>query len=435
MSNVAIQAEHLSKYYKLGVKPHNRLKDQLAHLLSGFLARRPPVRGHRAGDTARPQRGLATSPSDYIWALKDVSFELKHGETLGVVGRNGAGKSTLLKILSRITEPTTGRAELYGRVGSLLEVGTGFDRELTGRENMYLNGVILGMTKREISRKADEIIDFSGVAKFIDTPVKHYSSGMQVRLAFAIAAHLEPEILIVDEVLAVGDAAFQKKCLEKMEEVAKHGRTVLFVSHNLVAVQELCNRGILLTDGEVAGSGTSAEVIAAYLNSLETSATSDLSERTDRQGAGHVRVSRVEIVGAFDSNSVMLATGEGASFTFYLTCVVPRMSCIFTIYDQHGRPIANFNSALHGHNDAREPGTGKRCVCRIRELLLLPGRYRLNVAVEADGELQDHVEGAAVFEVKEGRLEGRRLARADRHGSVYFKHQWTLPADVIRAGS
>jgi lipopolysaccharide transport system ATP-binding protein len=337
-----------------------------------------------------------------------------------------------LKILSRITEPTTGRAEIYGRVGSLLEVGTGFDRDLTGRENMYLNGAILGMTKREISRKADEIIDFSGVEKFIDTPVKYYSSGMQVRLAFAIAAHLEPEILIIDEVLAVGDAAFQKKCLGKMEQAAKHGRTVLFVSHNMVAVQELCDRGILLTDGTVTGSGTSAEVVGTYLNSLEKRATSDLSERADRQGAGHVRVSRMEIVGAAASNSVVLVTGQAASFTFHLTGVLPRMSCIFTIYDQHGQPIASFNSNLRGQNDAREPGIGARCICRIAELLLLPGRYRMNVAIETDGELQDHVEGAAVFEVEGGRLEGRRLTDAGRHGSVYFKHQWTLPADGIR---
>jgi lipopolysaccharide transport system ATP-binding protein len=430
MSNVAIQVERLSKYYKIGTKRHDGLKDRLAYSLRGLFARRPPTPAQHAGQTSRPPHTRRTSPSDYIWALKDVSFELDHGETLGVVGRNGAGKSTLLKILSRITEPTTGRAAIYGRVGSLLEVGTGFDRELTGRENMYLNGAILGMTKREIDRNADEIIDFSGVAKFIDTPVKHYSSGMQVRLAFAIAAHLEPEILIVDEVLAVGDAAFQKKCLGKMEEVAKHGRTVLFVSHNLVAVQELCSRSILLIDGGIAHSGTSPEVIARYLNSIEKSATSDLSERVDRQGAGRSRVSRIEIAGASGSNSAKLTAGDAVRFTFHLTAVLPRMSCIFTIYDQLGRPTASFNSDLQGDSDTRVSGAGATCVCRIEQLLLLPGRYRINVAVEAEGELQDHVEGAGVFDVKEGKVQGRRLAAAGTHGSVYFKHQWTLPPAI-----
>ena len=271
MADIAVRVEHLSKRYKLGSKPYDRLQDRLGHALRVFVPGRRPV---PSGTSSQP-RSAHSSLSGHIWALRDVSFELTHGETLGVVGGNGAGKSTLLKVLSRITEPTTGRAELYGRVGSLLEVGTGFDRELTGRENMYLNGAILGMTRREIGRKADEIIDFSGVEQFIDTAVKHYSSGMQVRLAFAIAAHLEPDILIVDEVLAVGDAAFQKKCLGKMEHVARQGRTVLFVSHNMVAVQELCDRGMLLVNGRVAVTGTSAHVVATYFDSLEKGATAD----------------------------------------------------------------------------------------------------------------------------------------------------------------
>ena len=204
------------------------------------------------------------SPSDVIWALKDVSFEVKHGEAVGIIGRNGAGKSTLLKILSRITEPTRGRATVYGRVGSLLEVGTGFHPDLTGRENVYLNGTILGMKKREIDAKFDEIVEFSGVEKFIDTPVKRYSSGMRVRLAFAVAAHLESEILILDEVLAVGDTAFQKRCLGKMEEVAKAGRTVIFVSHNLAAVSQLCSKGLVLQNGQVVACGSAAEAVSYY---------------------------------------------------------------------------------------------------------------------------------------------------------------------------
>jgi lipopolysaccharide transport system ATP-binding protein len=425
MADIAIRVENLSKRYKLGSIRHDRLQDRLAHALRTILPGRRPV----PGGTSPRQRAVHSSQSDHIWALRDVSFELTHGETLGVVGGNGAGKSTLLKILSRITEPTTGRAELYGRAASLLEVGTGFDRELTGRENMYLNGAILGMSRREISRKADEIIDFSGVEKFIDTPVKHYSSGMQVRLAFAIAAHLEPEILVVDEVLAVGDAAFQKKCLGKMEQVARQGRTVLFVSHNMAAVQELCDRGMLLASGTVAATGTAAEVVATYLDSLEKAARADLSRRADRRGAGHVRVSRVEIAGSADFNRTVLSTGQPVTVTFHLTRVLPRMSCIFTIYDQHGQAIASFNSNHRGGNDTREAGMGSTCVCHMPELPLLPGRYRLNVAIETDGDLQDHVEGAAVFDVEGGRPEGRALTDSGRHGSVYVRHRWILPTD------
>jgi lipopolysaccharide transport system ATP-binding protein len=240
MSNIAIRVDSLSKRYKIGLakQRHDTLRDEITEALTSIFR----SNGHGSAH--------GSDPSDIIWALKDVSFEIKHGEVVGFIGRNGAGKSTLLKILSRITEPTVGRAEIYGRVGSLLEVGTGFHPELTGRENIFLNGAILGMRKTEIERKFDEIVAFSEVEKFIDTPVKRYSSGMYVRLAFAVAAHLDPEILIVDEVLAVGDAQFQKKCLGKMNDVAKEGRTVLFVSHNLVALRRLCNRGLLLDHGE-----------------------------------------------------------------------------------------------------------------------------------------------------------------------------------------
>src|SRR5207247_905772 len=241
MSDIAIRVENLSKRYEIGAakRRHDTLRDQLADGLKALFR----------------NKGQPRQRKESIWALKDVSFEIKHGEVVGFIGRNGAGKSTLLKILSRITEPTAGHAEVRGRVGSLLEVGTGFHHELTGRENIYLNGAILGMKKAEIDRKFDEIVDFSGVEKFIDTPVKHYSSGMHVRLAFAVAAHLEPEILLVDEVLAVGDAAFQKKCLGKMGDVAKKGRTVLFVSHNMAAVTRLCPKAILLDNGSIALSG------------------------------------------------------------------------------------------------------------------------------------------------------------------------------------
>ena len=258
MSDTVIRVENLSKRYRIGSSQghfkYGSLRDSLAN-----AAKAPFRRLRSSSDSANKDPG-------YIWALKDVSFEVKQGDVLGIIGRNGAGKTTLLKILSRITKPTEGQVRLRGRVGSLLEVGTGFHPELTGRENIYLNGAVLGMKRAEIDSKFDEIVDFSEIEDFLDTPVKHYSSGMYMRLAFAVAAHLEPEILLVDEVLAVGDAAFQKKCLGKMGEVAREGRTVLFVSHNIPAIVRLCRRSIWIHRGQVVRDGDSEQVTNAYIN-------------------------------------------------------------------------------------------------------------------------------------------------------------------------
>ncbi len=263
MSDIAVRVDGLSKQYRIGVrqKHHSTLRDHLVANLKSLFGRN----GH--SPLSRNPLESVGRALDTFWALKDVSFEVKEGEVLGIIGRNGAGKSTLLKMLSRITEPTHGRIELNGRVSALLEVGTGFHGELTGRENVYLNGTILGMKRAEIARKFDEIVAFAEVEQFIDTPVKHYSSGMYLRLAFAVAAHLEPEILIVDEVLAVGDASFQKKCLGKMSGVAKEGRTIFFVSHNMPAVTRLCERVICLNEGKLCADGPSHEVVKAYLSS------------------------------------------------------------------------------------------------------------------------------------------------------------------------
>jgi lipopolysaccharide transport system ATP-binding protein len=257
MNDVAIRIEGLSKRYRIGeLKYYKALRDTLTDMLYA------PFRA-AASILKRPSNTV--SQDNFIWALKDISFDVKRGKAIGIIGRNGAGKSTLLKVLSRITEPTAGNAEVHGRVGSLLEVGTGFHPELTGRENIYLNGAIMGMKKAEIEHKFDEIVAFAEVERFIDTPVKHFSSGMYIRLAFAVAAHLEPEILMVDEVLAVGDAAFQKKCLGKMGDISGEGRTVLFVSHNMGAIKQLCQRAILLNNGMVEHSGPTGEVVARYL--------------------------------------------------------------------------------------------------------------------------------------------------------------------------
>jgi lipopolysaccharide transport system ATP-binding protein len=260
MSNLAIQATGLSKQYRIGKKePYRTLRGSLNNAVAA------PFKGLRS--KWRPSTNGHNSPGKF-WALEDISFDIKHGEVVGVIGRNGAGKSTLLKILSRITEPTKGYADVRGRVGSLLEVGTGFHPELTGRENIYLNGAIIGMKNAEINRKIDEIVAFSEVEKFIDTPIKHFSSGMYLRLAFSVAAHLEPEILLIDEVLAVGDMAFQRKCLGKMEETAANGRTIIFVSHNLGAVKELCTSGIVLSGGHLDYRGPVVEALAHYSRSL-----------------------------------------------------------------------------------------------------------------------------------------------------------------------
>ena len=288
MSDLAISVEGLGKRYRIGAgpsEPYGSLRDSLMRSLKA------PVQRLRRGG----QGGAAREH----WALKDVSFEVKHGEAVGIIGRNGAGKSTLLKVLSRITEPTAGRAVVHGRVGSLLEVGTGFHPELTGRENIYLNGAVMGMSRADIKRRFDEIVDFAGVETYLDTPVKRYSSGMYMRLAFAVAAHLEPEVLVVDEVLAVGDAEFQKKCLGKMSEVAKQGRTVLFVSHNMPAITRLCNRAILLNTGSIEYDGVPHQLVAQYLQSDQ--GTTALREWTDidtAPGNDLVRLRSVRVLNA-----------------------------------------------------------------------------------------------------------------------------------------
>jgi lipopolysaccharide transport system ATP-binding protein len=289
MSDRAIQVEHLSKEYRIGVRQtYGTLRDTVSEAMTAPLRRmRKLWQGEASG---------AAELSETFWALNDVSFEIHRGEVVGLIGRNGAGKSTLLKILSQITEPAAGQVTLYGRVGSLLEVGTGFHGELTGRENIYLNGAILGMRRREVTKKFDEIVDFAEVEQFIDTPVKHYSSGMYLRLAFAVAAHLEPEILLVDEVLAVGDARFQRKCLQKMQDVGQEGRTVIFVSHNMPAITRLCQRALLLEAGQLQHDGPAPQVVGAYMNlGSGTSAMREWLEPVIRSNEDIVRLCAVRV--------------------------------------------------------------------------------------------------------------------------------------------
>lgn len=377
MSGLAIEVESLGKRYRVGERErYVALRDVLARSLSA------PLRMFRRGSN-----GNGDAPS-HIWALRDVSFQVWPGETIGVIGRNGAGKSTLLKILARITEPTEGLARVRGRLGSLLEVGTGFHPELTGRENVYLSGAILGMKKAEIARKYDEIVAFSGVESFLDTPLKHYSSGMQMRLAFAVAAHLEPEVLLVDEVLAVGDLEFQKKCLGKMEEVTRGGRTVLFVSHNMGAVRRICTRGAWLDRGRLRQLGTAASCVDAYTASLETpddarNGVFDLTGRKDRAGTGFVRFARVRFLTSEGNPASTIEFGEPFTIVFEIESAQVVRSCFVgvTILSVDGTCVIGTHHCDSAQMRDLSPATTYRISCQFQPNMLKPGPYILQAAL------------------------------------------------------
>ena len=328
-SDVAIRVAGIGKQYHLGAPRagYSTLRDKLQELASSSLR-------------ALVRRGRKQESRPSFWALQDVSFEVNQGDVVGIIGRNGAGKSTLLKILSRITEPTTGEADIRGRVGSLLEVGTGFHPELTGRENVFLNGAILGMTRTEIKRRFDEIVAFAEVEKFIDTPVKHYSSGMYMRLAFAVAAHLEPEILIVDEVLAVGDAEFQAKCLGKMGQAAKSGRTVLFVSHNMQAVSSLCRRAILLARGNVALDGAAQDTVAHY---LRDHSGDGLTEWSGEAGDDDVTLLRTSVASGDEDNVFRTDVPFQVDISLRLKRPILGLICAVELFNRHGTRLAYSN--------------------------------------------------------------------------------------------
>ncbi len=388
MSDIAIKADCLSKHYRLGAasRQHNTLRDHLMHRLRGLT---------RWGGGRQE-----SNPS--FWALKDISFEVKRGEVLGIVGHNGAGKSTLLKILSRITQPTTGTADIYGRVSSLLEVGTGFHSELSGRENIYLNAAMLGMRREEVRRKFDEIVAFSGVEGFIDTPVKRYSSGMYVRLAFAVAAHLEPEILIVDEVLAVGDASFQQKCLGKMEEVSRSGRTVLIVSHNMTVIEGLCERAILLEKGRVAKIGNTHEVVEGYADAIRGLAGTEIAARHDREGLGEILLTRIEVMDTQRHPVAAAITGRDVVIRMYYRCAAGKefLNCRVSI-SVNGRKAQDLFVLSTDIVDPK-PLTlrGEGYVDFILpELPLTGGAYFFQSYIESNGHAQDWIKNVAPFSV------------------------------------
>ncbi|GIV76545.1 MAG: ABC transporter ATP-binding protein [Litorilinea sp.] len=417
MNDIAIRVENLSKQYRIGARQtarYHTLRDTLMDVI------RAPFRGWRNGASNGDEEHT-------IWALKDVSFEVKRGEVVGIIGRNGAGKSTLLKILSRITEPSGGRAEIHGRVGSLLEVGTGFHPELTGRENIYLNGAILGMRKAEIERKFDEIVAFAEVEKFIDTPVKHYSSGMYVRLAFAVAAHLEPEILLVDEVLAVGDAAFQKKCLGKMGDVAKEGRTVLFVSHNMGAVNLLCPRSFWLDSGELKLDDSTERVIQTYLDKISNRAESEVNLDRPNQNC-EAYFNRIAVIahngrpgGRVESSKPFYVELE------YTICrPLTGLEVSFGVFNEQGvRVFTCYKSAGDPrHQDYFAPGRYRSRV-EIPDSFLMPGRYTITAGLHQPNvrlfDRKDHIVG---FQLIDSGSHVTRFVGSDG-GQVIVSFSWS----------
>lgn len=416
-----IKVENVSKQYRLGYVGSNTIRDDLSRWWHGVLGKENPML--KIGESNdRSKKG----ESDYVWALKDINFEVEQGEVLGIIGRNGAGKSTLLKILSKVTAPTTGSIKVKGRIASLLEVGTGFNPELTGRENIFLNGAILGMRKWEIQKKLDEIVDFAGVERYIDTPVKRYSSGMYVRLAFAVAAHLEPEILIVDEVLAVGDAEFQKKCLGKMKDVSGQGRTVLFVSHNMAAIQNLCSHVMVLSHGTVGQPKTNTEAGIQYYNqSVASQLSFDFSKRTDRQGSGKLRFTGISFFDKDYNEIVQPICGQHIIIRLPYKVYQPVKNIAVAIGFNSwsgenkfilGSDLVGKSYGLIEHNGHFE--------CEISRFPLSAGSYLINVFAKSEHETIDWIQEAASIDIENGDFYGTGKNLTSNHQSVLINHVW-----------
>ena len=417
-----IKIENLSKQYIIGNRtaPYGMLRESLSRFAASPLK-----------VFARKSR----SENDSFWALRNVNFEVQPGEVVGIIGRNGAGKSTLLKILARLTEPTTGRIELYGSTNSILEVGTGFHPELTGRENIFVNGAMLGLKHSEIKRMFDEIVTFAEVEQFLDTPVKHYSSGMYVRLAFSVAAHLNPDILIIDEVLAVGDAQFQKKCLGKMRDVANNGRTVLFVSHNLASVENLCRRGVVLEHGEVTFVGDQTGAISHYLESIGKNLDDDLKTRTDRTGSGEIVITAIEIKDTNGNPLYNVMSGQDTDIYFHferlpdyqksdvVMSFMVRTNLDVPVFLQHNRLTGKIWDTL--------PLKGA-FVCRLRRLPLPFANYRLGFSLMRGSEYLDRIDDAGDLIVIDGDFYGSGEVPPASHGNCLVDAEWRL---VDYAGS
>jgi lipopolysaccharide transport system ATP-binding protein len=423
MSDIAIRTQNLSKQYRLGAK-QARYKSLRESLSGAFSASLQQMHGLLRGRNNGSRNSRPT-----MWALRDVSIEIKYGEVVGIIGRNGAGKSTLLKILSRITEPTCGWAEVRGRVGSLLEVGTGFHPELTGRENIFLSGAILGMRSSEIQRKFDEIVAFAEIEQFLDTPVKHYSSGMFVRLAFAVAAHLEPDILLVDEVLAVGDAAFQKKCIGKLGSVAGAGRTVLVVSHSMATILNLCGRAVLLDSGTVVCDGTTDDVVSHYMTT--SAAANTFSPAPNKTTGGElVRIENFEVIPAQPQTGMPVEfhfTARGSSLVRQINAELS-----LSVLTDQGAPIFQIFSAHMGKHFVFD-GKPKRIVAKVDSLPLTPGRYFVNLWLGQGRHVLHWLRECYVLQVETGRLPGGAYIES-RGYPVVVPSQWDSVSSEVAEG-
>lgn len=429
MSETVIKVENLSKQYRLGERlGYKTLREAITNVtkvpflhIRKAMGKVPGVKRSGTDFMSSAQSSRLSSRAEYIWALKDVSFEVKRGEVIGIIGRNGAGKSTLLKILSKITEPTEGRVELRGRVGSLLEVGTGFHPELTGHENIYLYGAILGMDRYEVTRKFDEIVAFAELEKFIDTPVKRYSSGMYMRLAFAVAAHLEPEILLVDEVLAVGDAAFQKKCLYKMEKIGKEGRTVLFVSHNMTAIQSLCHRAMWLENGQTFQTGNVNNVVSSYLqNGMHSVLTQVWDNPATAPGNERVRLhcARISPLDQNKSKIIYVETPLQFEFEFWNYLPDAALSFIMDLFTIEGTYVL----AIESDSKPRHKGLVKGII-RIPPNFLNNGTYSVTLEIVKDtSSTVYHHPNVLVFEVHDSNRTGHWFGKWP--GVVRPKFEW-----------
>lgn len=418
MSKPAIQVDNLGKRFQIGLKEDasRTLREVLVDWARSPLARLRSLSG-------------VVGERDSFWALRNLSFEVRPGEVLAVIGRNGAGKSTLLKLLSRITEPTEGRAVIRGRVASLLEVGTGFHNELTGRENIYLNGAILGMSHSEISRKFDDIVAFSNVEKFIDTPIKRYSSGMKVRLAFSVAAHLEPEILIIDEVLAVGDQEFQQRCLGKMRDVASSGRTVLFVSHQLGAVQALCNRGIMLEQGRLACEGTVEDVLKYYLSTMRSGRGDevDLTKRSRLGSSMPALMKRVRILNDKGVAVTSIRMLENLSVAVDFDSPKPLHPVLgVVIKDSLGIPLFGLDNRIVPDGTATTSLYRGTIQASFDKLPLMPGIYSIDLWFGNEQHSLDAIENAIEFEVIESQVTSTGKLPSTNCGSIFWNGRWTI---------
>ena len=418
----SITIENLSKRYEIGALQHEtQLREQLVRML------RAPFRGR--------------APKEVLWALRDVSFSVQEGEVVGIIGRNGAGKSTLLKILSRITYPTSGRVRARGRVAALLEVGAGFHEELTGRENIFLNGSVMGMKKKEVDGKLEAIVEFSGMQRFIDTPIKRYSSGMRSRLGFAVAAHLDPDVLIVDEVLAVGDAAFQKKCINAMHELRGGGRTVLFVSHNMAAVENLCSRGIWISQGEIERDGPVREVIEAYMASFGSaeSASNELESVDGRRGNGEIRYTRVEFRSPDGELQTVTRAGRPLVVRLHYRANKPieHPAFGFRIITEMGTVVTDASTWLHGLDIPLVPVGDGYIDLEIDAFNVMPGRYYLSLHLDScvESRLYDALEHAVHLDIEEAPIYGQSQSRRidSRYGLVFFPQRWHF--DGIGSGA